>query len=241
MPGLSRKKQLLFAGNAIPSPTDVIAQFGSLAAGTPTFTSDPFAVQELNAWLEGWSAATINVGGQPVPPLQDMNALFYVAFYQLAYIISRGMADWDTGTIYNQYDFCKVAGVLYVSQSDANTGNDPTTDSGTNWKPYLQQTTSPAIPKAWLVFNGISGATFSGFNISNIVQISTGVYTVTYATPLAAGAGFIGTCSGIVRPRSQTTNGMGQVTSQTFDTAGESGGLFSPTQYPYVTIQAFSN
>jgi hypothetical protein len=134
---LPRKDQLLFCGNAVSSPSNVIEQFGSLAASAPVASSDPAVIQALVAWLNGWAAATIPVGSppQPVPALQDFNGVFYVITYQLQYLLDRGIPEYSATTTYGQYSFCQVAGVIYRSNVSPNTGNNPPS-SPTQWLNY---------------------------------------------------------------------------------------------------------
>lgn len=130
MAAITRKTAKIFGGSL--SPTNNIAKFGSLLAGTPAYSSDPADIQ-TSAWLQGWPGAVVPVGGVPnVPAIQDMTAAFYVLAYQLAYLLERGVPEWDTGTTYFQYDLCRKNGVLYESRTNTNAGNDPAS-SHTNW------------------------------------------------------------------------------------------------------------
>jgi hypothetical protein len=95
MSKITRKFQRIFTGD-VPA-NNTIAQFGSLKAGTPTYSDDPAVIQNLAAWGAGWSGATVT---NSAPALQDMNALFYVLSRQLAYLMQEGVAEWDATTIY---------------------------------------------------------------------------------------------------------------------------------------------
>jgi hypothetical protein len=72
------------------------------------------------------------IGGN-APAIEDMNAVLFVYAYQLAYIMQAGLPEWDSGTTYYTGSFANVAGVFYVSTTDANVGNNPTADL-INWK-----------------------------------------------------------------------------------------------------------
>ena len=126
MAKLQRKSAKLFAEEATATAGG-IAQFGSLAAGTPNYSTDPDVIQALDAYKEGWSSAVL---GTKSPALEDRNALDYLLSYQQAYIMQRGIPEWiDTETYYQGSFVSKADGKLYASKVDNNTGNDPATDT----------------------------------------------------------------------------------------------------------------
>ena len=131
MAKLTRKSAKLFAENATAAAGG-LAQFGSLAAGTPNYSTDPDVIQALSAYSNGWSDAVL---GTKSPALEDRNALDYLLSYQQAYIMQRGVPEWlGTETYYEGSFVSKADGKLYVSKIDNNTNNDPDTDtSGTYW------------------------------------------------------------------------------------------------------------
>jgi hypothetical protein len=132
LPNLERKDLKIFANNA--AAQDNIAVFGSLAAANPQFSKDIEAVQSLPAFLLGWDGA---ITGNSSPALEDMNALFYVLFYQMAYLFQKGIAQWKATTDYYKGSFTTDGnGALYVSIVDNNVGNDPATDDGTHWNNF---------------------------------------------------------------------------------------------------------
>lgn len=129
MARLSRVFQRIFGSGA---GTDQIAQFGSLFAGSPAFTTDPSTAQSLSNWLTGWFGAAI---GGNAPAIEDMNAPFFVSTYQLAYLMQAGVAEWDTSTVYYIGSLVQDGtGVIYKSLTDSNTGNALT--SAANWQRY---------------------------------------------------------------------------------------------------------
>lgn len=106
-----------------------IAKFGSLAASSPAFTTDPAVIQSLSEYLSGWFSAVI--GGNS-PAIEDMNALCYLFAYQIAYIMQTGVPEWNTDTIYFIGSVVNDGtGKLYISNTDNNTGN-PVSDT-VNW------------------------------------------------------------------------------------------------------------
>jgi len=131
MPRLARYTQLIFGSSAAANQ---IAEFGSEAAGSPSTysgsTITPTIVQTLSQYVSGWFAAVL---GSYSPTIEDMNALFYLCTYQLSYILSLGIAEWDPGTTYYTNAIVQVSGVTYVSLTDNNLNNTPTT-SLSNWK-----------------------------------------------------------------------------------------------------------
>lgn len=94
MSKLSRVTQKVFGSTA---GFQQIAQFGSLQAGTPTFTTNIATIQALSNYLVGWFNAVI---GQNSPAIEDMNALFYLITTQMAYEFQQGIPEWDSGTTY---------------------------------------------------------------------------------------------------------------------------------------------
>lgn len=131
MSKLPRKSAKLFAENATAAAGG-IAQFGSLAAGTPNYSMDPDVIQALSAYGDGWSSAVL---GTKSPALEDRNALDYLLSYQQAYIMQRGVPEWlDTETYYKGSFVSMDDGNMYVSKIDNNTNNDPSTDTNeTYW------------------------------------------------------------------------------------------------------------
>lgn len=126
MAKITRYVQNLF-GNLVGAAGNY-GKFGSLAAGTPQFTKDPKEIQSLDAWNLGWAAATV---GNKSPALQDRNALDFLAFYQLAYLLQQGVPEWNADTTYYQNQLCSSGGMIYVSLTDENF-NNAVTDTN-NW------------------------------------------------------------------------------------------------------------
>ena len=126
MAKLTRKSAKLFAENATAAAGG-LAQFGSLAAGTPNYSTDPDVIQALSAYSNGWSDAVL---GTKSPALEDRNALDYLLSYQQAYIMQRGVPEWLGTETYYQGSFVSQAdGKMYVSKIDNNVNHDPSTDT----------------------------------------------------------------------------------------------------------------
>lgn len=133
MPKLARKSAKLFAENAT-AQAGGIAQFGSLAAGTPNYSKDPDVIQGLSQYADGWSAACL---GTKSPALEDRNALDYLLSYQQAYIMQHGVPEWISSETYYEHSYVVDSnGELRVSVIDNNTGHDPAEDNGGSYWGY---------------------------------------------------------------------------------------------------------
>lgn len=131
MSRLARFTQKLFGSTA---GTDQIAEYGSLAAGSPQrysgATITPAIVQALGNYLQGWNAAVV---GLKSPAIEDMNALCYLFGYQLAYNMQAGIPEWDAGTTYYIGSIAQDgAGNIYSSKTDNNLNN--ALSSSANWQ-----------------------------------------------------------------------------------------------------------
>lgn len=127
MAKILRKNMKVFGSNA---GAFELGEFGSLAAGTPTYTNDPETIQSLSNYLDGWFAAVL--GGNS-PAIQDMNALCFLFAYQLSYILQTGVGEWNSLTTYYIGSVVNDGfGVLYVSRTDNNLNNALT--SAANWE-----------------------------------------------------------------------------------------------------------
>lgn len=131
MAKLTKVAQRLFGSTA---GSTQIGQFGSLAAGSPTYTSDPTVIQSLSNYLQGWFGAVI--GGNS-PAIEDLNAICYLYSYQLGYLMQEGIPEWDTNTVYYTNSFAQQGGLLYQSVTDSNSGNTPAPTSSSPWKLFL--------------------------------------------------------------------------------------------------------
>lgn len=128
MAKLPRVFQKIFSWEA---PLGQVGQFGSFSEGAPLKTKDPTAIQGLANWVSGWYSA---VRGAYSPTIQDMNGVFLVLSYQLAYLMQQGIAEWNDETEYHLGSMVNLYGVIYVSLANTNTDN-PLSDT-TKWKIY---------------------------------------------------------------------------------------------------------
>ena len=152
MARLPRVTQKLFGSSA---GFQQVGQFGSLAANSPTYTTDAAQIQGLSNFLDGWFAAVL---GNNSPAIQDMNGLFLVAFQQLAYLMQEGVAEWDTATTYYTGNIVSDgAGQLYVSLQDSNISHTPIS-SPTYWRNYNQSAGHVPIGAVVPTFPNLTGA-----------------------------------------------------------------------------------
>lgn len=178
MAKLPRVFQRIFGSGA---GTDQISQFGSLAAGSPVFTTDPDTAQNLSNWLTGWFGAVIDGNA---PAIEDMNSVLFVYAYQLAYLMQAGIAEWNASTVYYIGSLVNSSGTIYSSLTDGNT-NHAVSDPA-NWKKIGGDIMS-AIGDT--IYGGVAGAqTKLGGNTSVIKNFltQTGTGTASAAPAWAA-------------------------------------------------------
>lgn len=131
MAKLSRIFQKIFGVNA---GLGEIGQFGSLAEGSPTTTTDPNVIQSLSRFQGGWNDAII---GNNSPAIEDVNALWFLAYRQLAYMFENGVSEWDDETNYFIGSIVNDTGTLYYSLVNDNLNN--LVSDGTKWRPVWQK------------------------------------------------------------------------------------------------------
>lgn len=120
MANLARKIQKIF-GNTLGATPNGLSVFGSFAAGAPSYSTDPDAIQGSPQFDGGWTNSII---GTNSPALEDMNSIFYVISYQLAYLLQKGLPEWGSTTEYFIGDLAKdSSGNIYKSIQDNNTNN----------------------------------------------------------------------------------------------------------------------
>jgi len=166
MAKLTRKTLLQF-GSTVNAASE-IGQFGSYAS--PVYTADIATLQAGTAWPRGWAAETVATNR---PFLEDMNAIDVVFGYMLSYILQMGIAEYDAGTTYYTDSYCQIAGQIYQSLTDNNTGNAPAS-SPSDWRPgigskntevsgVIKQYAGTIAPTGYLICDGsaISRATYA--------------------------------------------------------------------------------
>lgn len=118
MANITRKHHKIFASSATNN-----GQFGSAQLGTKINSNDPDVIQALSAYDQGWNSAT--TGGTQLPTLEEMQGLQYNNSYQIAYLLQKGIPEWNTSTDYHIGDIAReIAGTkFYKSITDNNIGN----------------------------------------------------------------------------------------------------------------------
>lgn len=129
MAKIPRKLQKIFGSNAGPQD---IGKFGSLAAGAPSYTTDPDVIQDLSQFTGGWVSSIL---GNNSPAIQDRNALDYLMTYQLAYLLQQGVPEWDSATEYHTDSVVQSSGVLFKSIQNNNTNH--LVSDGAWWEPAI--------------------------------------------------------------------------------------------------------
>lgn len=190
MAKITRATQKLFGSTANAGR---LSKYGSLAAGSPVTysgsTVTPANIQALSNFLQGLDGGVI---GNNSPAIQDQNSLFYLAFYQLAYLLQQGIPEYDASTTYYTNSFCQVSGTVYVSLIDNNTGNTPAS-SPSDWQLYLSNLTgsmfanNPNFPGK-SVQAGSQNVVVSNTNTTNGLAVIRGVVTSTGS--ITSGEGF---------------------------------------------------
>lgn len=71
---------------------------------------------------------------QGIPTSENINFLFNQWYKNFDFLRKNNFYQWDNNVSYNQNSYTVEDGIIYVSQIDANTGNQPSLDGGTNWK-----------------------------------------------------------------------------------------------------------
>lgn len=159
------RKTLLQFGSTVNAGSE-IGQYGSYAS--PIYSSDITVLQAGTAWPRGWAAETIATNR---PFLEDMNAVDFVFGYMLSYILQQGIAEYDSGTTYYIGSMCAVAGVPYVSLTDTNTGNTPSS-SPSNWKISFAQTKGANVASTPTLTLGNDGNSFVITGTTNVTDIT---------------------------------------------------------------------
>lgn len=112
-----------------------MVEYGTPTAGRPVYAEstgdiprDPSKIQ-TPYYEAGWFPETLT--GNIRPYAEDMNGVFYVHSYNLAYLLQAGIPEWNADTPYFPDCVVRVGRILYVSRSnigtidDVNKGNPP--------------------------------------------------------------------------------------------------------------------
>lgn len=120
-----------FAGNATNDDVHGTGIFGSCSAGSPTLTTDFKQVQSLQAYEDGWSAATLT--NDKLPPANEMQGLQGLLCKAIKEIYSEGIPEWIDGETYYLNSFVQYNGIVYRNITGTSTSTAPDSDT-TNWQ-----------------------------------------------------------------------------------------------------------
>lgn len=134
---LPRYIQKIFARLRIGGTS--VGKFGSFHSGSPEYANNPEEAQEGSAWVQGWEDAT---NTNDAPALEDDNAINYTFSHQIAYLLQRGMPEWDAEEMYHENCYVSSGTTIYRSLTNNNLNNAVTDTS--HWVPYGIGASSPA-------------------------------------------------------------------------------------------------
>lgn len=143
-----------------------IGQFGAYA--TLQYGNTISLLVSGTAWSRGWFAETIATNR---PFIQDMNAIDFVYGYMLCYILQQGIPEYDAGTTYYVGSICCVSGIPYVSLTNTNLGNTPSSSSA-NWSVCFAQNQGANVASAATMTLGNDGNSF-------LITGTTGITSIT--------------------------------------------------------------
>ena len=180
MAKLTIKKQKTFAWNL--AAANNIAEFGSMAEGTPEYSLDPDDIQSRAEYPLGLAGSWQNNAS---PFMQDFNALFFLFTRQLEYLQQTGIPEWITTSTYQIGSLVNDGtGMIYKSVTNANVGNALT--SAANWMPVISKTmkTIVNVSEDYVVNNADK---YIFINVHS--DVSTYVVSVRLPTPSALNYG----------------------------------------------------
>ncbi len=138
-----------------------------------------------DAWASGGGASVINPGSTKIqdgwvageqPQAGEHNFIWNRGDKFLQHINQLGIAQWDTATVYDNLSWAKGSdGIVYISNTAANQGNDPTTEA--EWDSifdYFQAT-----------LDSVYAALISGGTVGNIVTVAAGGQVVDSGTSIS--------------------------------------------------------
>jgi hypothetical protein len=113
-----------FGANAVGGERTV---FGDVAQ------SDTLDANINTYFLRGWGIVAVDEN----PTMQDFNAMGFGLGQLIAYLHQMGVAEWNATQEYHIGSTTQVGEIIYISHTNTNVGNSPSTDDGTNWRAVL--------------------------------------------------------------------------------------------------------
>lgn len=161
-------------GKLFGSSASNIGVFGSGQTGeTPTTSTDPNAINTLNThWEDGWNGAVVSQAPYTAPFIEDMNAVNYVNSYNSAYLLQRGIPEYDSNEEYQTDSVCTYNGEIWICLQDSTTNVTPS--EGAYW--HLQGEVPVMQDNEILVGDTGNGATVTDtLNQGDIVASTSGL------------------------------------------------------------------
>ena len=161
-------------GKLFGSSATNIGRFGSGQAGeTYTTTTDPNVVNTLGThWEEGWDGAVVSQAPYTAPFIEDMNAVNFVNSYNSAYLLQRGIPEYDANEEYQADSVCTYNGEIWICLQDNTTGQTPS--EGAYW--HLQAELPVMSDNEVLVGStGVGAVVTDTLNQGDIVATTSGL------------------------------------------------------------------
>lgn len=131
---LPRVYQKIFGELADTTTPKRIAQFGSVVSGDPLLTGNIETIQALVNWSNGWVGSTVT--DRRYPTAEETTGVNKVLSQQLAYLLQKGIPEWDPDTTYYADNcYCQYGGKIWISRADNNTDNTPD-DGSIYWEEF---------------------------------------------------------------------------------------------------------
>lgn len=131
---LPRVYQKIFGELADTTTPKRIAQFGSVVAGDPLLTGNIETIQALTNWSNGWVGSTVT--DRRYPTAEETTGVNKVLSQQLAYLLQKGIPEWDPDTTYYADNcYCQYGGKIWISRADNNINNIPD-DGSIYWEEF---------------------------------------------------------------------------------------------------------
>lgn len=131
---LPRVYQKIFGELADTTTPKRIAQFGSVVSGDPLLTGNIETIQALANWSNGWVGSTVT--DRRYPTAEETTGVNKVLSQQLAYLLQKGIPEWDPDTTYYADNcYCQYGGKIWISRADNNTDNTPD-DGSIYWEEF---------------------------------------------------------------------------------------------------------
>lgn len=161
---LQRFFQKIFGQDAQPSERSIIGFFAE--TGTCSIANTIEDAQSLNRFEGGIDQILI---GENSPTKEDVNSLFWILSYQIAYLMQNGIPEWNEDTEYYLGSICRYEGELYKCRDD-NDGSGLTNEipsSSIKWEslfPKKKPTQFYPIQKLSSISQGSSGVARSAYD-----------------------------------------------------------------------------